>query len=107
MTRLIDADALIEKYGDWYVKNTEDTTQWGFVGSLREFLKEQPEVDAIPADLIELCRENEHGAILASFDNMKKAVEHVVWYCVLSQLMMTWRKCQKIDEQRRSNDKTD
>lgn len=48
MAKLIDADALIEKYGNWYVKDTEEHTQWGFVGSLRTFLNEQPTVDAVP-----------------------------------------------------------
>ena len=40
MSRLIDADALTEKYGDWYV---EEGTDEGFIGTLGQLLSEQSE----------------------------------------------------------------
>ena len=39
--RLIDADALIAKYGDWY---TEEGTETGFIGTLEMLLKDAPTV---------------------------------------------------------------
>lgn len=41
MGRLIDADALIEKCGNWYV---EEGTESGFIGTLKNFLAIQPTV---------------------------------------------------------------
>lgn len=37
--RLIDADAMNEKYGDWY---TEEGTEEGFIGTLKYLIAEQP-----------------------------------------------------------------
>ena len=37
--RLIDADALIEKCGNWYV---EEGTESGFIGTLKNLLAIQP-----------------------------------------------------------------
>ena len=45
MARLIDADALINKYGDWY---TEEGTEEGFIGSLKTLIDAQPTIDAEP-----------------------------------------------------------
>ncbi len=39
--RLVDADALIAKYGDWY---TEEGTETGFIGTLEMLLKDAPTV---------------------------------------------------------------
>ena len=39
--RLIDADALIAKYGDWY---TEEGTETGFIGTIGMLLKDAPTV---------------------------------------------------------------
>ena len=39
--RLIDADALIEKCGDWYV---EEGTESGFIGTLKNLLATQPTI---------------------------------------------------------------
>lgn len=39
--RLVDADALIAKYGDWY---TEEGTEEGFIGTLEMLLKDTPTV---------------------------------------------------------------
>ena len=39
--RLIDADALIAKCGDWY---TEEGTEEGFIGTLEMLLKDAPTV---------------------------------------------------------------
>ena len=43
--RLIDADALTEKCGDWYV---EEGTAEGFIGTLGQLLSGQPEQRWIP-----------------------------------------------------------
>ena len=42
MGRLIDADALTEKCGDWYV---EEGTEEGFIGTLGQLLSVQPEMN--------------------------------------------------------------
>lgn len=39
--RLVDADALIAKYGDWY---TEEGTEEGFIGTIEALLKDVPTV---------------------------------------------------------------
>ena len=39
--RLVDADALIAKYGDWY---TEEGTETGFIGTIGMLLKDAPTV---------------------------------------------------------------
>jgi len=45
MKRLIDADALTNKYGDWYV---EEGTEVGFIGSLKTLINLQPTIDVEP-----------------------------------------------------------
>ena len=40
--RLIDADALIEKYGEWY---TEEGCEEGFIGTLKQLLDKQPTIE--------------------------------------------------------------
>lgn len=39
--RTIDADALIEKFGDWYV---EEGTESGFIGTLKNLLATEPTI---------------------------------------------------------------
>lgn len=51
--RPIDADALIEKCGDWYV---EEGTEEGFIGTLKSLIDEQPTVDAAPVVRCRDCR---------------------------------------------------
>lgn len=43
--KLIDADELIEKCGEWY---TEEGSEEGFIGTLKQLLDEQLPVDAVP-----------------------------------------------------------
>ena len=43
--RAIDADALIEKCGDWYV---EEGTESGFIGTLENLLATQPTIQPEP-----------------------------------------------------------
>lgn len=43
--RLIDADVLIEKCGDWYV---EEGTESGFIGTLKNLLVTQPTITPEP-----------------------------------------------------------
>ena len=43
--RLIDADALIEKCGDWYV---EEGAESGFIGTLENLLATQPTIQPEP-----------------------------------------------------------
>lgn len=46
--RLIDADALIEKCGDWYV---EEGTESGFIGTLKNLLSTMPTIQPEKAQL--------------------------------------------------------
>lgn len=43
--RLIDADALIAKCGNWY---TEEGTEEGFIGALKSLLDKQPTIEPEP-----------------------------------------------------------
>lgn len=55
--RLIDADVLIKKYGDWYV---EDVTGEGFIGNMRAFVYDVvPTVDAVEVVRCKDCCHNE------------------------------------------------
>ena len=45
--RLIDADALIKKYGDWYV---EEGTESGFIGTLKNLLATEPLIQPVATD---------------------------------------------------------
>ena len=49
--RLINADALIEKCGEWYL---EEGTETGFIGTLKSLIDEQPTIDAVPIGCLEL-----------------------------------------------------
>lgn len=42
MGRMIDADALINKYGDWY---TEEGTEEGFIGTLKSLAEKLPTIE--------------------------------------------------------------
>lgn len=42
MSRLIDADALIDKYGDWY---TEEGTEEGYIGTIKGIVDSMPTID--------------------------------------------------------------
>ena len=53
MKRLIDADALTNKYGDWY---TEEGTEEGFIGCLKQLIDEQPTIDAVPVVHCKDCK---------------------------------------------------
>lgn len=50
MSRLIDADALKVKCGEWY---TEEGTEEGFIGTLGSLLDTAPTVPAIPVEWLE------------------------------------------------------
>ncbi len=50
---LIDADALIQKCGNWYV---EEGPAEGFIGSLDQLLNEQPTIDAVPVVRCRDCK---------------------------------------------------
>lgn len=50
--RAIDADALIEKCGDWYV---EEGTESGFIGTLKNLLATEPTIQPEPPWI--LCSE--------------------------------------------------
>ena len=43
--RAIDADALTEKYGDWY---TEEGTEEGFIGSVHQLVDTMPTIEPEP-----------------------------------------------------------
>ena len=41
--RQIDADALTEKYGDWYV---EEGSEEGFIGTIKQLIDAQPTIQS-------------------------------------------------------------
>ena len=43
--RLIDADALIDKYGDWY---TEEGTEEGYIGTIKGIVDSMPTIEPEP-----------------------------------------------------------
>ena len=45
--RMIDADALIEKYGNWYI---EEGPEEGFIGTLQQLVDEEPIVQPEPCE---------------------------------------------------------
>ena len=51
--RQIDADALTEKYGDWYV---EEGSEEGFIGTIKQLIDAQP---TIQPDII-YCKDCKH-----------------------------------------------
>lgn len=84
--RPIDADAVIEKHGDWYV---EEGPEEGFIGTLKSLIDEQPTVsgwisvkDGLPdrgADILAFMRNGAETRIVACNygDN--------VWYdCIIN-----------------------
>ena len=42
MSRLIDGDALIDKYGDWY---TEEGTEEGYIGTIKGIVDSMPTIE--------------------------------------------------------------
>ena len=48
--RLIDADALIDKYGDWY---TEEGTEEGYIGTIKGIVDSMPTIEPQPMDVQE------------------------------------------------------
>ena len=42
MARLIDGDALIENFGEWYV---EEGTEEGFIGTMKDLVRMMPTVE--------------------------------------------------------------
>lgn len=42
MSRLIDADALIDKYGDWY---TEEGDETGYIGTIKGIVNMMPTIE--------------------------------------------------------------
>ena len=47
--RLIDADALIEKYGDWY---TEEGPEEGFIGTVKDIVNMMPDEPLIKPECL-------------------------------------------------------
>lgn len=45
MSRPIDADALIEKYGDWY---TEEGSEEGYIGTIKGMVDSMPTIEPEP-----------------------------------------------------------
>ena len=82
MTRTIDADALTNKYGDWY---TEEGTEEGFIGCLKQLIDGQPTVDAVPTEWIDkytyenplTCYEGFHSYIRNMICEWRKENEQI------------------------------
>ena len=74
--RLIDADALIEKCGEWYV---EEGSEYGFIGTIKRLIDKQPTIqpeqrwipvsEALPEEETDVlvtrtflgCKDGSHG----------------------------------------------
>ena len=50
--RLIDADALIDKYGEWYV---EELTETGYIGTIKRIVDSMPTIE--PESPCTVCQE--------------------------------------------------
>ena len=72
--RLIDADALIEKCGDWYV---EEGTESGFIGTLENLLATQPTIQPEPhwIPVTERLPDNSRNVLITSRGGVSMA-----WY---------------------------
>jgi hypothetical protein len=55
--RLIDADALIDKYGDWY---TEEGTEEGYIGTIKGIVDSMSTIEPSAQPEIIYCRECKH-----------------------------------------------
>lgn len=83
--RLIDANALIEKHGDWY---TEEGTEEGYIGTIKGIVNRMPTIEERrPGTWIELTNTNHTyvcsvcGRMLVNItDGKNKVVEHYP-YC--------------------------
>lgn len=93
--KLIDADALIEKYGDWYV---EEGSEEGFIGTVKQLIDAQPERKGYGC---EYCCEDSDGYVLsieknghAYIQNGKLALRANGWWgeCAINYCPMCGRK---------------
>ena len=65
--RMIDADALIEKCGGWYV---EEGTESGFIGTLKNLLATEPTIQPVETDINvgdKICRQAAIDALMERF----------------------------------------
>ena len=80
--RLIDADTLIEKCGEWY---TEEGSEEGYIGTLKQLLDSQPTIEPKQGEWIRTGRTNIYGGIEVQCSNCndKVMVQHLEdeWYC--------------------------
>ena len=79
MARLIDADALTAKCGEWY---TEEGTEEGFIGTLESLLNAAP---TIPAILVEWLNNK-----MLDLQNKDKALSKAAWL-----VLYEWQKEQE------------
>ena len=70
--RTIDADALIEKCGDWYV---EEGTEIGFIGTLKSLINRQPTIQPDAPRVMTLDEIREAGDDNAIFIEYKLGSE--------------------------------
>ena len=79
MSRIIDADALKAKCGEWY---TEEGTEEGFIGTLGSLLDAAPTVDAIPVEWL--------NNKMLDLQNRDKALSKAAWL-----VLYEWQKEQE------------
>lgn len=58
--RLIDADTLIEKCGEWY---TEEGSEEGYIGTLKQLLDKQPTIEPKQGKWIDAEIRHEDGVL--------------------------------------------
>lgn len=57
--RLIDGDALIDKYGEWYVEELTNYLEIGYIGTIKHIVDSMPTIE--PERAIKDCRNCKHG----------------------------------------------
>lgn len=68
--RPIDADAVIEKYGDWYI---EEGSEEGFIGTLKSLIDEQPTVSGWISVKDRLPEDGEHVLVVCEIHPIGRA----------------------------------
>lgn len=68
--RQIDADVVIEKYGDWYV---EEGSEEGFIGTLKSLIDEQPTVSGWISVNDRLPEDGEHVLVVCEIHPIGRA----------------------------------
>jgi hypothetical protein len=67
--RLIDADALIGKYGDWY---TEEGTEEGYIGTIKGIVDSMPTIEPDWEEMLVICDNCGHAIRVKKAERRKE-----------------------------------